>query len=90
MAPTMPRGLLTLFVFVLCFMPSSILVLGWEGGSFQHVDAPTLYTREHGPCWLIKDDPDGGDPSNLPQPPLFKWGVCGKVDPPPAIWLRQV
>jgi hypothetical protein len=70
MAPTMPRGLLTLFVFALCFMPSSILVMGWEGGSFQHVDAPTLHTRKHGPCWIIKEDPGGEyiDPSNNIHP----------------------
>jgi hypothetical protein len=87
MAPKMPRGLLILFVFALCFMPSSILVMGWEGGSFQHVDAPTLHTRKHGPkhglCWIIKEDPGGDGPSNLPQLPPFTWGVRGKVDPPP-------
>jgi hypothetical protein len=75
MAPKMPRGLLTLFVFALCFMPSSILVMGWEGGSFQHVDAPTLHTRKHGPCWIIKEDPGGEyiDPSNE-YPPFSQGG----------------
>jgi hypothetical protein len=81
MAPKMPRGLLTFFVFALCFMPSSILVMGWEGGSFQHVDAPTLHTRKHGPCWIIKEDPPSGDyidPSNE-YPPFFQ----GEVHRPP-------
>jgi hypothetical protein len=83
MAPKMSRGLLTFFVFALCFMPSSILVMGWEGGSFQHVDAPTLHTRKHGPCWIIKEDPPSEDyppidPSNE-FPPFFQ----GEVHRPP-------
>jgi hypothetical protein len=80
MASKMPRGLLTLFVFALCFMPSSVLVMGWEGGSFQHVDAPTLHMRKHGPCWVIKEPGDGFYDSSNGSPPFFQ----GEVDPPPS------